>query len=97
MADEDEGPSEDQQAEQEALHRLKGMDLASVLQAGHEASLRLLSARAIAGTASHQELAILRNMLRDNGMVMGKVIDGSKGEPLPFPDDLPALSKPEYL
>lgn len=93
----DEGSSDDQGAEQEALQQMRGMDIASVIRAGHEASLRLLSARAIAGTASHQELAILRNMLRDNGMVLGKVIDGKAGEPLPFPDDLPELPKPEYL
>ncbi|MGH7869780.1 MAG: hypothetical protein ACREP9_19650 [Candidatus Dormibacteraceae bacterium] len=94
------GSQEDLAEEQEALARMKGMDIQAVLQAGHEATIRLLTARAIAGTASHQELAILRNILRDNGMVLaGKVIDGSTIKPLPLPDDIdiPALPAPDYL
>ena len=80
---------------------MKGLDINSVLQAGHEATIRLLTARAIAGTASHQELAILRNILRDNGMVLnGKVIEGSVNTPLPLPEDhadIPYLPAPDYL
>ena len=90
----------DAQEEQEALARMKSLDINSVLQAGHEATIRLLTARAIAGTASHQELAILRNILRDNGMVLnGKVIEGET-TPLPLPDgheDIPYLPAPDYL
>lgn len=73
------------------------MGIEGVLQAGWEASLRLLVARAIAGTASHQELAILRNLLRDNGMVLSKVVEGKSGEPIPLPTDidLPELPAPD--
>src|SRR6185437_12874345 len=91
---------EDPTEEQEALNRMKGMDIQAVLQAGHEATIRLLTARAIAGTASHQELAILRNLLRDNGMALaGKVIEGSTVKPLPLPEgvDIPELPTPDYI
>lgn len=85
-------------AEQEALARLQGMDIERVLQMGHEATIRLLAAKAIAGTASHQELAILRNMLRDNGQTLvGKLIEGNAAKPLPLPEhDIPQLEAPDY-
>jgi len=92
--------AQDLTEEQEALNRMKGMDIQAVLQAGHEATIRLLTARAIAGTASHQELAILRNLLRDNGMALaGKVIEGSTVKPLPLPEgvDIPELPTPDYI
>lgn len=87
------------EAERLALDKLKGMSIEGVLAAGHEATIRLLSARAIAGTASHQELAILRNVLRDNGQVMGKVLDGTANKPLALPEgheDIPELDAPDY-
>ncbi len=74
------------------------MSIEGVLLAGHEAMLRQLVARAIAGTIGHQELAVLRNVLRDNGMVINKVIDGKVNTPLPLPDgdDIPELPPPDY-
>lgn len=71
---------------QEFLVILNQMGIEGVLQKGHEAMLRLLVARVSAGAASHQELAILRNLLRDNGMVLGKVLDGKANEPTALPD-----------
>lgn len=85
-------------AEQEALARLQGMDIERVLQMGHEAAIRLLAAKVIAGTASHQELAILRNVLRDNGQTLiGKLVEGNVVKPLPLPEsDIPELEAPDY-
>ena len=86
-------------AEEEVLARLQNMDIERVLQMGHEATIRLLTAKAIAGTASHQELAILRNVLRDNGLtLMGKLVEGSAAHtPLPLPGhDIPELEAPDY-
>lgn len=84
--------------EQEFLDVLDKMGIEGVLQKGHEALLRNLVARTAAGVASHQEMAILRNILRDNGMVLGKVLDGSDIKPLPLPDDhtIPLLEPPSY-
>ena len=101
MAEEPEGADLAAQQElQEALQSLKGVSIEGVLQAGWEASLRLLVAKVSTGQATHQELAILRNMLRDNGMVLNKVLEGAANKPLPLPGpdelDLPALSKPDY-
>jgi hypothetical protein len=96
-----ERPEEDNEgnyAEQEALAKLQGMSLDGILRAGLEASLRLLVAKVIAGTASASVLAVLRNMLRDNGMVMNKMVEGDAVKPLPLPtgDDIPHLPAPDY-
>lgn len=90
--------AETNSAEQEALARLQGMDIERVLQMGHEAAIRLLAAKVIAGTASHQELAILRNVLRDNGQtIVGKLVEANASTPLPLPaHDIPELEAPDY-
>lgn len=79
------------------IENLSKMSLEEVLRAGHEDLLRLLVAKVRSGTASHQEQAILRNILRDNGMTLGvspyKTIEGS---PAPNIDDLPQLEPPDY-
>lgn len=94
----------DEDAEREAakvpefLEVLNKMGIEGVLQKGHEALLRLLVARVAAGSASHQEMAILRNVLRDNGMIFGKVLEGKDVKPLPLPggEDIPELEAPNY-
>ena len=75
------------------------MSLEQVVRAGHEAMLRRLVAKVTAGTASHQELAILRNMLRDNGMVWSlppPPIDGEDAKRVDRLADLPQLESPDY-
>ena len=93
----EEGPSK----VQGFLDVLQKMGIEGVLQAGHEAMLRLLVARVAAGEATHQEMAVLRNMLRDNGMVLGKVIDGQAIKPSELPNDhddlIAELPAPTYL
>lgn len=56
--------------EAETLAQMLELPMEAVIRAGHEALLRLLVAKAKAGTIKHQEMAILRNMLRDNGMML---------------------------
>jgi hypothetical protein len=79
-------------AMQEAFQKLGGFSPAEVIQYGHEALIRLLVAKVEAGLVTHQEMAILRNLLRDNGMVMGllpmKTIDG---QPIATQGALPEL------
>lgn len=58
-------------AMQEALGKLGAFSPEELAHYGHECLLRLLVAKVSSATASHQEMAILRNLLRDNGMVMG--------------------------
>lgn len=82
---------------QAEIANLSNISLEEVLRAGHEDLLRLLVAKVRAGIASHQEQAILRNILRDNGMTLGvspyKTIEGS---PAPDIEDLPQLEPPDY-
>lgn len=90
---------QDAQAEARALAKMGGMSLEQVVRAGHEMVLRLLVAKVNAGTIKHQELAILRNMLRDNGMVWSlppPPIDGEAAPVLPSAEDLPQLEAPDY-
>lgn len=91
------GPEVDEakEAEDLAFKELDGFSLEQVIQAGHEAVLRRLVAKVKAGTASHQEMAILRNLLRDNGMVLAT----PPGTDLPKPEapaDLPTFDRPDY-
>jgi hypothetical protein len=95
--DDDGGGGPDLEAE--ALKGLTAMSLEQVVRAGHEAMLRRLVAKVTAGTASHQELAILRNMLRDNGMVWSlppPPIDGEDAKRVDRMKDLPRLESPDY-
>jgi hypothetical protein len=96
-ADEGEGLDLDAQAKQDALLRMDNMSFAEVIQQGHLALLKDLVASVNAGTASHQEKAILRNFLRDNGMTMGVPPQGtSAGDRTAPPPDLPTFGEPDY-
>lgn len=86
-------------AEEEAVDGLRGVSIEETFRRGHAALLRRLVAKCETGTANHQELAILRNLLRDNGMTMG--IDAQKTiEPkmdlLETHGPLPLLEAPNY-
>lgn len=59
------------EATQKEYEKLAGMSLEDILKAGQIALYGRLVAKATAGTASHQELAILRNVLKDNGLTLG--------------------------
>ena len=87
MAEEGSEEEGNSAALQAFLAKLGGMNIEGVLQAGHQAMLRLLVAKVALGDATHQEMAVLRNMLRDNGMVLGKVIDGQAIKPSELPND----------
>lgn len=87
-------PEEEEKA---AKAELEGLSLKEVLEQGQVELLRGLVAKVKAGTASHQEAAILRNLLRDNGMVMGAVPPGAEPLRTPVdPADLPRFGDPDY-
>jgi len=73
VADEEDGGGEDHKEE---LRRMDNMRVEDVIRAGHAALLKVLTAKIVAGTATHQEMAILRNLLRDNGMTLGVPPEG---------------------
>jgi hypothetical protein len=66
-----------------------------ILREGQKALFARLVSSCRAGTASHQELAILRNILKDNGLTLGIPPEnpGKGGEKLPLPDD---MEVPDY-
>lgn len=80
------------------VERLKELGAVDLLVQAREASIRLLLAKLNRGEISAGELAVLRNLLRDNGMVMG--LDQPEDEPDEGPKigfHLPDLSEdPDY-
>ena len=82
-------------AYEQALKELEGLSLHELLLRGQENLLRSLVAKSMAGEASHQEAAILRNLLRDNGMVMGAQPPTKTIEHRPLPA-LPHFEDPQY-
>ncbi|GJE18751.1 hypothetical protein [Methylobacterium marchantiae] len=79
-----------------AFEALEGKSLMELLEAGQVALVRNLVAAAQAGTISHQEAGVLRNLLRDNGMTMGLPPGGMKTIEHEPPRALPSFSKPDY-
>lgn len=55
----------------EELERLKALGEVDMLEEARKAAIRLLLAKTNLGTISAAEQAVLRNLLRDNGLVMG--------------------------
>jgi hypothetical protein len=58
----------------EELERLRGMNLKAMLVEARLAAVRQLLLKVNANEASAAEIAVLRNLLRDNGMILG--LDG---------------------
>ena len=100
MMDEDHSEGEDLEAvaKREALERMDNMSFQQVIEQGHLALLKDLVASVNAGTASHQEKAILRNFLRDNGMTMGVPPAGTSTQDTAAPPtaSLPTFGEPDY-
>lgn len=57
----------------DAKKELEGKPLLELLKIAQENAILMLTAKVMAGTITHQELATLRNLLRDNGMILGTV------------------------
>ena len=82
----------------DTIKKLEGLSMEDLLKRSQKKQLVDLLAKLEAGLISHQENAILRNLLRDNGMVMGAVprppeaggMRETSGPSLPTYDD------PEY-
>lgn len=81
--------------EQEALAQLEGLSLDQLLRKGLENLLRDLVAKSMAGTLSHQGAAVLRNLLRDNGMTMDAQPPAKTIEHQPL-KALPKFDPPDY-
>lgn len=88
------------EADEEAMDfsQFAGKTAAEILQEGQMVLLMQLVGRCRTGRASHQEMAILRNLLKDNGLTLGIPPEGMRaGEAQGDPMDLPSYDPPEYL
>jgi hypothetical protein len=82
-------------AQAEDFARLMGMSVKEILETGQKALFADLVSRVRSGAASHQEKAILRNILKDTGLSMlGLAPD--KDEPKEAPMELPEFPDPDY-
>lgn len=78
----------------EEFLRLMGMSVQDILREGQKALFADLVGKVRSGQASHQEKAILRNILKDNGLTLG--IPPEEPERSEPPADLPEFGEPEY-
>jgi hypothetical protein len=89
------------QAEQNEYEALIGLSLTDILREGQKALFARLVGRCRLGTASHQELAILRNVLKDQGLTLGITPEGAPtsnmiGHNAGPPLDMPSFDPPDY-
>lgn len=73
----------------------EGKSVQDILREGQKALFINLVSKVRSGQASHNEMAILRNLLKDNGMVLGIPPE----EPIAArnaPADLPEFETPDY-
>ena len=84
--------------ESPVAHRLANMGVAELLVAAHEALIRRLTIKVIADTATKDDIAQLRQLLKDNGMVWPGVTSPDPNAPKRGggPIDLPELGGPDF-
>lgn len=90
MDDEEDAPEQETNAE---FLKFMGMSVEEILREGQKALFADLVSKVRSGQANHQEKAILRNILRDNGLTLGIPQDDQRQLP---PSDLPEFTEPEY-
>ncbi|MGE3646200.1 MAG: hypothetical protein AB7F96_20325 [Beijerinckiaceae bacterium] len=90
----------DHEAYLEEINKQHNKSVQQLLEEGQLNLLRHLIARVNTGQASHQEQAILRNLLKDNGLVVAKPPGESEEEQkervAPDISELPKLERPDY-
>jgi hypothetical protein len=82
---------------------LEGKTVQEILQEGQKALFIDLVVKCRSGAASHQELAILRNVLKDNGLTLGippetvQAAEQRAQREAKAPLDLPSFDVPDYM
>ena len=90
--------TEQDDSEYEAfVAELEGKSVQDILREGQKALFIQLVARTRTSKASHQELAVLRNVLKDNGLTLGIPPERPAEDSHHVPADLPDFQDPEYL
>lgn len=87
-ADPADAPDIEQEQTDEAFLALMEKSVEDILRDGQKALFARLVSVCRSGTASHQELAILRNILKDNGLTLGIPPEQTSAPttPMPMPD-----------
>lgn len=93
---EEDNPSAAERLEAQAFEALRGLSVDEILREGHKQLILQLATRCRAGTATHQEMAIFRNILRDNGLTLGLPPEQPPNYVAPSPMELPVLEDPDY-
>lgn len=73
---------------------LMGKSVDDILREGQKDLFARLVAKVRTNRASHQEMAIFRNILKDNGLTLGIPPQAAENSPKV---DLPEFTDPEYL
>jgi hypothetical protein len=82
---------------------LEGKTVQEILLEGQKALFIELVVKCRSGSASHQELAILRNVLKDNGLTLGippetvQAAEHRAQREAKAPLDLPSFDTPDYM
>lgn len=92
----DEQDNLEAERQEEDFQALMGMSLEDILREGQKALFARLVTACRGGKASHQEMAILRNVLKDNGLTLG-IPPEDTAAATRAPVDLPEFGQPDYL
>lgn len=94
----DGGADDAAKAEQEAYEGLIGLSVQDILKEGQKELFARLVGAVRAGTATHQQQAILRNVLKDNGLIfLGLDPKGEGGQQSQVEQHpLPEFDVPDY-
>lgn len=89
------GPDLEEPDDAGEFDALMGLSVEDILREGQKVLFARLVGRVRSGSANHQEMAILRNILKDNGLTLG-IPPEQSSQPEGAPMDLPDYGKPEY-
>lgn len=90
------GPSLTEAEMQARIAAISKLSTADILRLTHKKMLEGLLLKVELGEATHQELAILRNLLKDNGMILGVPPVDPAGNTAPPQASLPVFDKPDW-
>jgi hypothetical protein len=72
------------------------LSVQDILRLAHKKLMENLLVKLELGTITHQEMATLRNVMKDNGMILGVPPVDPAGNTAPPPASLPVFDKPDW-
>lgn len=80
----------------ERIAKIPSLSTQDILRLAHKKLLGNLLEKLEDGSITHQEMAILRNVMKDNGMILGVPPIDPAGPAAPLPAALPSFEKPDW-